>query len=225
MCAGLVIHNCIEVNSHNPSSNPFLVPKFRMPIFQFNHKSKNACIDICKTVFINHIDPTKASLEQLNYLIIKVDRSFVSLNPERKLHQEYFVKKLYWVQHYIVHQVNLLHYTDVIMSTMASQITVSQLFAQPFVQAQIKENIKAQRYWPLWGELTGDRWIPRTKGQQCRKLGVKQYSIATIWYVFRYWSHDTTTIRYIYAICMGGELRNGVIGFLMSNATDSVRSS
>ena len=30
---------------------------------------------------------------------------------------------------------------------------------------QLKENIKAPRHWPLWGEFTGDRWIPRTKGQ------------------------------------------------------------
>ena len=34
-----------------------------------------------------------------------------------------------------------------------------------FVQAQIKENIKAPRHWPLWGEFTCDRWIPRTEGQ------------------------------------------------------------
>ena len=30
---------------------------------------------------------------------------------------------------------------------------------------QIKENIKAPRHWPLGGEFTGDRWIPRTNGQ------------------------------------------------------------
>ena len=30
---------------------------------------------------------------------------------------------------------------------------------------QIKENIKAPSHWPLWGEFTYDRWIPRTKGQ------------------------------------------------------------
>ena len=36
------------------------------------------------------------------------------------------------------------------MSAMASR-----LFTQPFVQAQIKENIKAPRHWPLWGEFTG----------------------------------------------------------------------
>ena len=32
-------------------------------------------------------------------------------------------------------------------------------------KTQIKENIKAPRHWPLGGEFTGDRWIPRTKGQ------------------------------------------------------------
>ena len=30
---------------------------------------------------------------------------------------------------------------------------------------QIKENIEAPRHWPLWGEFTGHRWIPLTKGQ------------------------------------------------------------
>ena len=34
----------------------------------------------------------------------------------------------------------------------------SWLFNQLFVQVQIKENIKALRHWPLWGEFTGDRW-------------------------------------------------------------------
>ena len=32
-------------------------------------------------------------------------------------------------------------------------------------KAQSKENIQALRHWPLWGEFTGDRWIPLTKGQ------------------------------------------------------------
>ena len=42
-----------------------------------------------------------------------------------------------------------------------------RLFTQPLIQAQIKKkkNIKAPRHLPLWGEFTGDRWIPRTKGQ------------------------------------------------------------
>ena len=33
------------------------------------------------------------------------------------------------------------------------------------VQAYIKGNIKAQSHWPLWGESTGHRRIPLTKGQ------------------------------------------------------------
>ena len=41
----------------------------------------------------------------------------------------------------------------------------SRMFTQPSVQAKIKENIEAPRHWPLWEEFTGDRWIPRTKGQ------------------------------------------------------------
>ena len=32
-------------------------------------------------------------------------------------------------------------------------------------KTQIKENIKAPRHWPLWGEFNADWWIPRTKGQ------------------------------------------------------------
>ena len=57
------------------------------------------------------------------------------------------------------------YYDDVIMDTMASQIPASPLFTQPFIRVQIKENITAPRHWPLCGEFTGDRWIPRTNGQ------------------------------------------------------------
>ena len=39
-------------------------------------------------------------------------------------------------------------------------------FLNRLFKAQIKENIKAPRHKPLWGEFTGDRWIPRTKVQQ-----------------------------------------------------------
>ena len=45
------------------------------------------------------------------------------------------------------------HYSDAIMNAMASQIN-GVLFAQPFVQVQIKENVKAPRHWPLWREST-----------------------------------------------------------------------
>ena len=50
------------------------------------------------------------------------------------------------------------------MGAMASQIT-SLTIVYPIIQAQIKENVKAPRHWPLSGEFTGDRWIRHTKGQ------------------------------------------------------------
>ena len=59
---------------------------------------------------------------------------------------------------------NCVHYNDAIMSVMVSQIT-SLTIVYSTVKTQIKENIKAPRHWPLCGEFTGDRWIPRTKGQ------------------------------------------------------------
>ena len=44
------------------------------------------------------------------------------------------------------------HYADVIMSAMASQITGLTIVYSIFIQAQIKENIKAPRHWPfVWG--------------------------------------------------------------------------
>ena len=47
------------------------------------------------------------------------------------------------------------------------KLPAPRLFTQPFVQAQIKETLKAPRHWPLWREFTGDRWIP---GPVTRKM-------------------------------------------------------
>ena len=56
----------------------------------------------------------------------------------------------------------LAHYDDFMMDVIASQITS---LASVYSDAHIKENIKAPRHWPLCGEFTGDRWIPRSNGQ------------------------------------------------------------
>ena len=52
-----------------------------------------------------------------------------------------------------------LHYNDVIMASHIISLTI--VYSTVYWGA---ENIKAPRQWPLWGEFTGDRWIPRTKG-------------------------------------------------------------
>ena len=51
------------------------------------------------------------------------------------------------------------------MGAIASQITSLTSVYSTFIQAQIKENIKASRHWPLGGKFTGDRWIPHTNSQ------------------------------------------------------------
>ena len=53
------------------------------------------------------------------------------------------------------------HNNDVIISATASQITgVSIVYS-----GADQRKFKGPRHWPLWGEFTDDRWIPRTKGQ------------------------------------------------------------
>ena len=71
----------------------------------------------------------------------------------------------------------LYHYSDVIIGAMAYQITRLTLFTQPFIQAQIKENIKAPHHWPLCGEFTGHRWIPAQMASNAENV--------SIW-----WRHD-----------------------------------
>ena len=65
----------------------------------------------------------------------------------------------------------------------------TRLFAQTFIQAQIKGNIKALRHWPFLGEFTGHLRIPRTNGQWRGKCfhsmtsswcGVKSITVAPL---------------------------------------------
>ena len=58
-----------------------------------------------------------------------------------------------------------LHYSDVIMGAMSSLITSLTSVYSTVHSCADKENIKAPRHWPLCGEFTRDRWIPRTNGQ------------------------------------------------------------
>ena len=53
------------------------------------------------------------------------------------------------------------HYSDVILSAMASQITgVTIVCLTVFLGADQRKKIKAPSHWPLWGESTGEPWIP-----------------------------------------------------------------
>ena len=58
---------------------------------------------------------------------------------------------------WIVDSVHLDKYCNLHAADCIRCITVTS--------AQIKENNKAPRHWPLLGQSTGDQWIPLTKGQ------------------------------------------------------------
>ena len=57
------------------------------------------------------------------------------------------------------------HYCDIIMGAMSSQITSLTSVYSTIYSSADQRNIKAPRRWPLCGECTGCRRIPRTNGQ------------------------------------------------------------
>ena len=65
-----------------------------------------------------------------------------------------------------------IHYCDVIMARYRLKSPAWRLFTQPFIQTQIKENIKAPRHWPLCGEFTGDWWIPEQMARNAKNVSI-----------------------------------------------------
>ena len=81
------------------------------------------------------------------------------------------------------HYPNLVktHYTDVIMGAIAFQITSLTIVYSTVYSGADQRNIKAPRHWPLWGEVIGHRWIPRTNGQlrgKCFHLMTSSWHVA-----------------------------------------------
>ena len=56
------------------------------------------------------------------------------------------------------------HYSDVMMSGTASQITSIAIVRSLVCSDAEQRNLKALLHWPLWEESTGNWWIPLTKG-------------------------------------------------------------
>ena len=48
----------------------------------------------------------------------------------------------------------------------------SWLFTQSFIRAQIKENIKAPRHWPLCGEFTGTGEFPAQRASNAENVSI-----------------------------------------------------
>ena len=70
------------------------------------------------------------------------------------------------------------------MGAIASQITSLTILYLIVYSDADQRNIKVPRHWPLCGEFTGDRWIPRTNGQwrgKCFHL-MTSSCLILIWY-------------------------------------------
>ena len=92
------------------------------------------------------------------------------------------------------------------------------MFTQPFIRAQIKVNIKAPRHWPLCGEFTGDRWIPRTNGQlrgKCFHLMTSSWYCHITWHkhitlnAYTWWRHQMASFSALLALCVGNSPLDG----------------
>ena len=102
-----------------------------------------------------------------------------------------FTNKMYlmtWIKNHIslfsqmllfIHA--LTHYNDVIMGGMASQITsLTIIYSIVYSDADQRKH-QSSVHWPLCGEFTGDRLIPRTNGQlrgKCFHLMTSSCSMA-----------------------------------------------
>ena len=85
------------------------------------------------------------------------------------------------------------HYTDVIMTEWCLRTPASLLFTKPFIQAEIKENIKAPRHWPLCGEFTGGRWIPAQRASNAENVSIWwRHHVAIMALVSYSWLYQTS---------------------------------
>ena len=100
----------------------------------------------------------------------------------------------------IIKQRVYTHYIDIIMGAMASRNTSLTIVYSIVYSAQIKENIKAPRHWPLWGEFTGgfpaqrsvtrkkipfDDVIMRTQHETCTRFMLcRVFVVVLYWLIF-----------------------------------------
>ena len=68
--------------------------------------------------------------------------------------QKYVQPWIMMLDNKLPQSMRLNHYSDVIMSTMASQITNLTIVYLTIYSGADRWNIKTPRHWPLWGEST-----------------------------------------------------------------------
>ena len=85
------------------------------------------------------------------------------------LHSKAYIEEItfcWWVGN------DMLHYIDVIMTTVASRITSLAVVYSIIYQTQMKKNIKALRHWSLCGEFTGTGEFPAQRASNAENVSI-----------------------------------------------------
>ena len=104
--------------------------------------------------------------------------------------------KWVWMMHFVKSLLHLsgandliVHYDDVIMTTIASQITsLTSVYSTVYSDAH-QRKIKAPRHWPLCGEFTGTGEFPAQRASYAENVSIWWRHHDTIqWYApHNYW--------------------------------------
>ena len=91
-------------------------------------------------------------------LMCKYEKDLNSQFPREYKLQKYQISiTMNWTSSFTIPKYCvIMHYNDITMGSIASQITSLTIVYSAIIRAQIKENIKAPRHWPLRGEFTGE---------------------------------------------------------------------
>ena len=151
---------CLDVGGNMTSSRDIMIPK--------SHVSSEKCCKVAIIQIMRHI--------HLNVYLAGTGAVLWYLSASVRYPWRMWVLQPHSLVDPVIYPHQTKHDTFVLIFyriyiTMTSQWArchlkspASRMFAQPFVQAQIKEKIKTLCHWPIWGESTGDRWIHLTKG-------------------------------------------------------------
>ena len=121
----------------------------------YNYLNKERTIDNF-ILLINNCSMTENGVDIMSHIF-----------QRKHLHNAITISTLNWSISSL--DLHSSHNNDVIMNATASQ-PVLRLFTQLFIQSQIKENMKAPRYWPLWGEFTGE--FPAQKVSNAKNVSI-----------------------------------------------------
>ena len=83
----------------------------------------------------------------------------------------------------------------------------SRLFTQSFIRAQIKENIKNSRHWPLCGEFTGTGEFPAQRASNAKNVSIWwshfeiTCHISAMWAKSKLWEHCPNALSSLSCHC------------------------